>query len=179
MHISFVKLQAQYFPLLLKWLDEPFISKWWDRDVEWNIGLIEKKYTPYTKGYKESNGIRKPIHAFIIQVDDVPIGYIQYYNKYDFPPEKNFSLDKMPASLAAIDFYIGEKDYIGKGIGAKLLGKFLMGYVFKKFNACFVDPASSNNAAIHTYRKVGFKVIQEIPEAAVTWMIIQKDMLND
>jgi aminoglycoside 6'-N-acetyltransferase len=174
MHITFTKLQKEHFILLLQWLYEPHVRAWWDKNVAWTDELIEKKYIPYTKGYKILGNIKKPIHAFIIQVEDVPVGYIQYYNKYDFPPEQGYEVEGLSDSLAAIDFYIGEKEYLGKGIGAEAIQLFLKEYVFKKFDACFVDPDTANKAAISTYEKAGFSLVKEMPELAVMWMVALK-----
>ena len=113
------------------------------------------------------------MHAFVIEVDKVPVGYIQYYNKYDFPPEQGYSVEGLPESLAAIDFYIGEEQYLGKGIATQALTDFLQNHVLKDFTACFVDPDTENKAAIRTYEKAGFKVVKEMPELAVVWMVAQ------
>lgn len=172
MHVTFTPLQKTHFPLLLKWLYTPHLRIWWDPNTDWTNELIEKKYTPYTQGFKILGDIKKPMHAFIIMINETPIGYIQYYNKHDFPPEQGYSTEEFPKPLAAIDFYIGEKDYIGKGLGQKTLHNFLNEHVFKKYNACFVDPDTANKTAIHTYEKVGFKIIKEIAELTITWMII-------
>ncbi len=163
----FCNLNSSHFPLLLKWLNAPHVKRWWDQDVNWTSKLITKKYTPYTQGFKILGDIKKPMHAFVIQIDQTPVGYVQYYNKYDFPPQQGYSLDGLPGSLAAIDFYIGEKDYLGKGIGTKVLKAFLQEYVFKGFQNCFVDPDSNNQIAIRTYEKVGFKIIKTIEMATL------------
>lgn len=170
-NITFAKLQKIHFPLLLKWLYTPHVRAWWDQNVDWTAELIEKKYTAYTEGFKILGNIKKPMHAFIIEVDRVPVGYIQYYNKYDFVPEQGYSVEGLPESLAAIDFYIGEEEHLGKGIATQALTDFLSSYVFKKFDACFVDPDTANKAAIRTYEKAGFRAVKQIPELAVTWMV--------
>lgn len=111
------------------------------------------------------------MHAFVIEVDKVPVGYIQYYDKYDFPPQQGYSVEGLPESLAAIDFYIGEENYIGQGIGTEILRLFLKEHVFVKFDACFVDPDTANKVAIRAYEKAGFTIVKEISELAVTWML--------
>lgn len=174
MNITFAPLQKTHFPLLLKWLYAPHARQWWDKDVNWTPELIEKKYTPYTEGFKILGNIKKPMHAFVIEANKVPVGYIQYYDKYDFPPEQGYSVEGLPESLAAIDFYIAEEEYLGKGIATQALTDFLKTHVFKDFTACFVDPDTANEAAIRTYEKAGFKVVKEIPELAVTWMVCKK-----
>ena len=72
-------------------------------------------------------------------MNKIPIGYIQYYDKHDFRPEKGYEIKDLPNSLAAIDFYIGELEYIGKGLGSEVLKLFINEYVFKKFDACLLD----------------------------------------
>ena len=171
MKITFIKLQQKHFPLLLRWLESPHVKEWWDQDIQYTSELINKKYISYTQEYKILDNIKKPIHAFIIKVDNKPIGYIQYYDKYDFPPEQGYDVKELPESLAAIDFYIGEKSYLGRGIGTKALRFFLKKYVFKSFNTCFVDPNTTNKTAIRTYEKAGFITTKEIKELAITWMV--------
>jgi len=107
-------------------------------------------------------------------VDDVPIGYIQCYNAYDFPGGERGALEGLPRSLAAIDFYIGDPNFVGQGFGPLLLNEFLQLYVWQKFDACFVDPDSANTSAIRAYEKAGFEIIKTIQEGKITWMLKKK-----
>lgn len=129
MNIAFEALKKKHFPLLLRWLKMPRVKKWWDKDVNWTMELIEEKYSSYTKGFKcitlETQVIEKPMHAFIISYNGVDIGYIQYYNKHDFQSEQDYDISCLPKNLAAFDWYIGELEYVGKGIGSKVLSLFL------------------------------------------------------
>ena len=81
--------------MLLKWLETPHVKKWWDQNVKWTPELIQKKYSDYVKGFKilklQNTVIKKPMHAFVIRVNGKSIGYIQYYNKHDFPPEQGYN----------------------------------------------------------------------------------------
>ncbi|MDE5066702.1 GNAT family N-acetyltransferase [Wolbachia endosymbiont of Drosophila leontia] len=164
-NITFKALKEEHFLLLLKWLETPHVKLWWDADINWTPELIEKKYSNYVKGFKrlklETQIIEKPMHAFIINCDGVDIGYIQYYNKHDFPPEQGYDTSELPESCAAIDWYIGELDYVGKGIGPQALNIFLNEFVFKVSENAFVDPDTANVRAIRVYEKVGFKKIRE------------------
>jgi len=174
MSINFIPLYKDHFPLLLKWLLTSHVRRWWDKDVDWTMERIQKKYILYTEGYKILGEIKKPMHAFIIDYQDTPIGYIQYYNKHDFPPEQGYPVGDLPESLAAIDFYIGETEFLGRGLGAAAVQLFLTQHVFESYNACFVDPDSVNLHAIRSYEKAGFHKIKEIPELVVTWMVYRK-----
>jgi aminoglycoside 6'-N-acetyltransferase len=161
-NITFKALKEEHFLLLLKWLETPHVKKWWDADINWTPELIEKKYSNISKRLKlKTQIIEKPMHAFIINCDGVDIGYIQYYNKHDFLPEQGYDTSELPESCAAIDWYIGELDYVGKGIGPQVLNIFLNEFVFKVSENAFVDPDTANVRAIRVYEKVGFKKIRE------------------
>lgn len=175
MSIDFLPLTEAHLPLLLKWLETPHVKEWWDQDVVWTEELIREKYSSYVQGYKrlEIAGkiVKKPIHAYIINYNNNPIGYIQYYNAYDFPREQGDKLEDLPLSLASIDLFIGEKEYIGEGIGPLLMDQFIQNYIFKNFSAVFVDPDTGNTGAIKAYKKCGFKIVRKFSNKKIVWMI--------
>lgn len=176
MKITFTPLNKEHFPLLLKWLESPNVKKWWSG--EYTKESIEQKYTPYTEGYKVLGDSKKPMHAFIIEANNTPVGYIQYYNKYDFPPEQGYTVEGLPESLGALDFFIGEKDYLGKSLGKKALRFFLVQHVGKQYENCFVDPDTTNTKAIESYKKAGFKIVKELEDKNITWMLYEKEAAN-
>lgn len=170
MKISFKPLATTDFENLLKWLQKPHVKKWWDTDVNYTKEAIQEKYGSYVDGYKKTGSERKPIHAFIIYFNDTPIGYIQYYNAYDFP-RGGYQLHNLPKSLAAIDMFIGDENYLGKGIGSKSLELFLDSHVLTEFDYAFVDPDVSNLAAIKTYENAGFKPFDDQTTESVVLMV--------
>jgi uncharacterized cupin superfamily protein/ribosomal protein S18 acetylase RimI-like enzyme len=152
MKIEFKPLSESHFPLLLKWLESNRIKQWWDQDIIHTEESIKEKYTSYTQGYKIKNAEKKPISAFIIYADHNPVGYIQLYNAYDFD-----QIVDLPKSLGKIDFFIGEEEYLGKGIARKALIRFN----YQDFDYIFVDPDIDNFAAIRTYESAGFRILKE------------------
>jgi aminoglycoside 6'-N-acetyltransferase len=158
--IHFEPLSESYFPLLLKWLKEPHVRAFWDKGINWDEARVREKYTSYVQGYKLVLGIAEPLFAFVIFLDEQPIGYIQFYDAHKFPREGYKLEDALPdyahVKLAALDLFIGEKGVVGRGVGTSVLKLFLSKYVWPKFNACFVDPDSRNLAAIRAYEKAGF-----------------------
>jgi len=176
MIITFQPLQEAHLPLLLKWLETPHVKAWWDQDVQWTPKLIKEKFGTYVQGYKVEEGLKKPMRAYIISIDDVPIGYIQLYNAHDFPREDNILLTDLPNSLAALDIFIGEEGYVGKGLGAKIMKQFLEEYVDPSYDACFVDPDTANIKAIRAYEKAGFKKVKTIKDGAVIWMVRERPL---
>ncbi|MBD0391509.1 GNAT family N-acetyltransferase [Wolbachia endosymbiont of Pentalonia nigronervosa] len=67
----------------------------------------------------------------------------------------------LPESCADIDWYIGNPDYIGKGIGTQALSIFLNEFVFEDFKNVSVDSDTANIGAIRIYERVGFKKVRE------------------
>ncbi len=123
MNVTFTPLDKSHFQLMLKWLESPHVKKWWDEDIIYTLDVVKEKYGSYIHGYKQINGINRPISAFIIFKNSEPIGYIQIYNMYDFPPLK--LLLGLPENLGAFDIFIGEEKYLGKGMGSTAIIKFL------------------------------------------------------
>jgi RimJ/RimL family protein N-acetyltransferase len=168
MHINFISLAESHFPLMLKWLETPHVKAWWNKEIKWTPALIEKKYTDYVKGYKLEKNVPKPIGAYIIYAESTPIGYIQIYNAYDFARSK--LLTGLPESLAAFDVFIGEPDYLKRGIGSRAIIQFLEKHG-AAYTHIFVDPENANLAAIRAYEKAGFKKINPTQNINETWMI--------
>lgn len=169
MKIIFKPLQKADLTLLLKWLKTAHVKAFWDPETEWTKALVLEKYGTYVKGYKLENGIEKKISAFIIQVDDHSVGYIQAYNAYDF--QRSMPLEDLPSSLAALDFLIGEPSYLKKGIGTLAIKSFLEIFLKKNYKYVFVDPNIQNTAAIKTYQKAGFIKRKENFNTKEIWML--------
>lgn len=172
MNIKFILLSESHFPLLLKWLEAPHVKIWWDKEVNWTPELIREKYASYAKGYKLENGVAKAISAYIISVDDTPIGYIQMYNAYDFSRSK--LLRGLPSSLAALDIFIGEEQYLKQGIASKAIVRFLHEYS-NAYTHVLADPENTNLAAVRAYEKAGFKKNDKQPGTGKIWMIRQQN----
>ena len=165
MKIEFKPFSENHFPLMLKWLSAPHVKAWWDNHVNHTETSIKEKYSSYVNGYKLESGEKKAIHSYIIHVDNNPVGYIQIYNAYDFARSK--PLVGLPKSLAAIDFFIGDADYIRKGISTEVLESF----DYEGYQNILVGPDMNNIAAIRTYEKAGFKKIMEDSDINKIWMI--------
>jgi RimJ/RimL family protein N-acetyltransferase len=169
MHITFEPLAKSHLSLLLRWLEAPHVKAWWDQGVHWTPKLIQEKYGSYIEGYKIQDGIQKEIHAYIIYIDTKPIGYIQFYNAYDFP--RSAPLIDLPPSLGAFDIFIGEENYIGKNVGSRAIVMFLDEYCTNKYTHIFADPDINNIVALNAYTKAGFKKIKESTETKEIWML--------
>jgi RimJ/RimL family protein N-acetyltransferase len=64
----------------------------------------------------------------------------------------------------SMDFGIGNKDFIGKGLAALTLEEFIKYFakhIEPEAKMFLIDPDMENPRAIHVYQKAGFKVVSE------------------
>ena len=181
MTIAFEPLNESHFSLLFKWVETPHVKRWWDSDVNWTMELIRKKSESYVNGFKvlhlkDGQTITKPIRALIIKHDETPVGYIQYYNKHDFPSHHGYDSIELPESCAGIDMYIGEPEYLGRGIASMALNQLIKQEIFPKYRYAFVDPELNNEGAIKAYGRAGFKPIRSFSKEGVLWMLRSSDV---
>ena len=94
----------------------------------------------------------------MIEFDDVPIGYIQFYTQDErgYPPHER---------TWGIDLYIGEPEYWGCGIGTQLV-RATAEYCLRVEHAdrVLIDPEAWNTRAIKCYEKAGFTKVRLLPQ---------------
>lgn len=151
--ISFRALRASDLTMMHRWLRSPHVARWW-RSAEYTYQKVEEEYVPYVEG-------REPVRPFVILHEDVPIGYIQGYRiSHD---EEYAGLVGVEAS-AGVDLFIGEADYLHRGLGGPILRRFLAEEIFSDpgVEVCVIGPEPKNAAAIRAYEKVGFRYFKKI-----------------
>ncbi|MDQ3076451.1 MAG: acetyltransferase [bacterium] len=151
--ITFRRLQKSDLNLMFIWLNEAHVHKWWGQD-----GTSQEEIT---EQYIQVINGKEPTRGFIISYNEKPIGYIQTYTINDYP-EYVEQLDLK--DLAGMDIFIGDKDFTGKGLGAKIIKKFTKDIVFPMFqdvSGCIADPATLNSASIGAFQKAGFEYLKD------------------
>lgn len=159
MTITFEPLHESHFPLLLKWLKAPHIKKWWDQDVFYTKELIKEKFGKRIHdGIDLLNNPKDKIYAYIICVNKERIGYIQAYNAHHFSHDISAILD----SVCGVDLFIGEKSFLYKGWGVRILNEFEEQVLAPHFAYCLLDPSKDNLSAITAFTKSGFNVMEPL-----------------
>lgn len=132
------------YQLLYKWCSKEYIYLNFEQR-KLSFPEIKEKY------YKRilSNSF---INTFLIRYNKDKIGLIQYQSfKNEYGISKGIE----------IDIFIGEENYLHKGIGKKAIN--LLIDKLKKENHVFVMlPLKTNIKAINCYLKVGFKIEKEL-----------------
>lgn len=134
---AFRQLTSADFPRMLEWLSKEHIKKWWNDGDD----TLEKVAAHYGK---ESDDVKKFVLIETRENVEKPIGYFQYY----FAPDNEIGIDQ----------FIGEENYLDKGIGEKTIKMFIELIKHNhKPKAIILDPSPDNKRAIRCYEKVGFK----------------------
>jgi aminoglycoside 6'-N-acetyltransferase len=165
-NISFRKLEQRDLSMLQGWLNAPHIQGIYEK-APVSMEEVEEKYNA-----RILENAR--VKSFVILHDDKPIGYIQAYRVSDDPRyEKAFAL---PYDAAGIDLFIGEKEYVGKGLGSNIIKKFTKEVVFSLFDVeyCIADPGVKNTPSMRAFEKAGFKPVKTIidPEDGSTSQVV-------
>jgi RimJ/RimL family protein N-acetyltransferase len=146
--ITFKSITESDLKKLYEWLHTPHVKKWWYPDVlPWDQFVAKYR--------KKLNSDRE--WGYIIHANQMPIGYIQYYDAHKLPD--NFG-NVDPEGTYGMDLYIADPAYIGKGYGTQTLRDFIA-FIKQKQDVkkIIIDPHVENIAAIKTYEKVGFKQV--------------------
>ncbi len=151
--ISFRPLQRSDFLLLQQWFVSPHIAVWWNERTD--LASIEAKYGPRVDG-------TEPTQVFLVEHEDTPIGWIQWYLWADFPTHAQ-QLGADPSS-AGIDLAIGESSMTGLGLGPVTIREFLRQFVITNpaVRAVITDPEESNLRSLRAFNKAGFKAVKAV-----------------
>lgn len=149
----FERLRAEDLPLVHRWLHTPHVYRWWHADAG-TYEEVSAQYSAYIEG-------REPVEPYLILYGNRPVGYIQSYRISD--DGEYTELVGIEAS-AGVDLFIGEEDLLHKGLGPRLIRRFLEEIVFANegIEVCIIDPEPENGAAIRAYEKVGFRHFKSV-----------------
>ncbi|HSV72466.1 MAG TPA: GNAT family N-acetyltransferase [Chthonomonadales bacterium] len=155
--LAFRRLCLGDLPLLHQWLSSGPPRQWFARR-DMGYHEVVEHYRPYIAG-----GL--PTHAFLALYDDHPVAYLQYYLIRDYP-EYSRQIRVCPCS-AGLDLFIGDQDYLHRGLGAPMLRRFMAEVVFVETEAdcCHVGPDETNVAAIRCYERAGFAFVKRVQVA--------------
>ena len=153
--ISFRRLRSSDLTLMHRWLNTPHVRHWW-YDEGTSYQEIEEKYLPRIEG-------QELVRPFVILHEGGPVGFIQYYPISAEDDETYTGLVGVENSTG-VDLFIGEPEYLYRGLGSHVIRRFLSEYVFSDpgVEVCVIGPEPKNVAAIRAYEKAGFRYFKTI-----------------
>ena len=146
--IQFRPVVQSDYPLLHRWFNTPHVQEFYSLG-EWSTRAICNKFSRHVDGASDVDG-------FIIEYDNVSIGFIQHY------PYKNYTLSELaiPANIinemAGVDLFIGQPEFLGKGLGTQVVHAFLSQKIWPSYAHCLADPDLRNERAIKLFKRCGF-----------------------
>ena len=150
--IRFRPLSEEDLAVLHDWLHTPHVQMWWDTPA-----TLEEMRAEYLPRIQDEH----PATPFVILCDDAAIGYIQTY-----PVRAGEWGDLAPPGAIGLDLFIGDPAYVHRGLGPRILTRFLNEIAFARSDAarCFVDPPAHNRVAIRAFEKAGFRYVGTVHE---------------
>lgn len=131
-------------PLLERWDEEPDVVAS-DPTDDWHWGEELAKTPPWRE-------------QLVIEVDGVPVGFIQIIDPAE--EETHYWGDCGPG-LRAIDIWIGEAEYRGRGVGGAAMREAIRRcFAPPEVEAIIIDPLVSNVDAIRFYERLGFQFVE-------------------
>lgn len=169
--IHFEQLNSNHFKILHHWYNKLHVQTFYSLR-EWTFEEICKKMISNINSEKKS---------FIIQLNHIPIGYIQ-----SFPLiENKFLSEEIIKKGRGLDLFIGEEAYLYKGLGALIIKSFLKKYIWPAFHYCIVDPDKRNEPSLRLFQKCGFKPhlqidsINDMNKTVSLQVLIKKKLLSN
>lgn len=167
MKFEFKPVTPNDYELLHTWLNRKHVAKNWNGPQS-----FDEVKTKYDK--KRSSHF---VFPYMVYLNNEPIGYIQSYQA-DLVGHGWW--ENEPHGTWGVDQFIGEENFIGKGLGPLFLKQFTDKLLTQpEVNRIITDPSPSNTSAIRAYEKAGFKKvgIQDTPDGPA--MIMEIDTLSN
>ena len=143
MQYRFETLMRDDFPMIHSWLAKAHIGGWW------GSGAVE------TKLMDEDIESGKTDMRIVWDVPaDHPFAYIQDYDTQTFDMPHYVDL---PAGARAIDTFLGDPEYLGKGHASGYLRQRAQQLIDAGAPCVVVDPSPENARAVAAYAKAGFE----------------------
>jgi aminoglycoside 6'-N-acetyltransferase len=157
------KMTQADFQVMAQWLSTNEVLEFYGNVNEpFSVERVKTKYGPRIDG-------TVPIHPYIVELDQVPIGYMQQY----YLSEETQNAYGYPARLKiyGIDQFIGVPELFNKGIGTMMVKKF-MDFLYEAtgVDVIILDPDVSNARAIRCYEKCGFRKVKPINDGKLLLM---------
>lgn len=156
-------LRDNDIPLVESWLNKDHVKRWYEIP---NLGVT---IDDWITEIKERNGQYKWLTHLIVMWQGSPIGLCQYYKCVDSKDE-DFGTLSLTGSYG-IDYLIGETEYIGKGLGKRMI-TVLVDKIFSFQDSQIVtaDIDKDNKASEKALLSCGFRLL----EAESSRYILQK-----
>ena len=158
MKISFEKASPSHIDIIFHWLAEPHMMEFWDNTQAHKDDILN-----FIHGQKQ-HYFEGTTHYWIGLNDNIPYAFVLsdiLKSEQDLPDIYREYLS-LSGHTISLDFGIGNKDFLGKGLGAKTLCAFMdfyQNHIDPLADTFCIDPDKNNPRAKHVYKKAGFEEV--------------------
>lgn len=108
--------------------------------------------------WPEEIAMQSDIFQYIAEMDGRPFGVMQLIDPHIEPTHY---WGEIEPNLRALDIWIGEKEYLGKGYGTQMMRLALgLSFADPAVTAVMIDPLASNIRAHRFYQRLGFAPVE-------------------
>ncbi len=136
-------------------LSDLMILKYWDTQ-EHVINANPNDDGDYENELMKDHNWRQNLMA---EINGKPIGFLQIIDPFE---EETRYWGNVEQNMRAIDIWIGEPEYLGKGYGTQMMKMaFELCFSDPKVKGILIDPLENNIDAIRFYQRLGFSFIEK------------------
>lgn len=143
---SFRPMTRDDLPMFRDWLAKPHVRGWWG-DPGTEAGLVQKDMD------------EARVEMRLACLGGTPFAFIQDYNAHAFGAPHYAD---QPRDARAIDTFLGDPAYLGKGHGAGYIAARLAD-LRRSYKVILTDPDPTNTRAVAAYRRAGFRPLDIRP----------------
>jgi aminoglycoside 6'-N-acetyltransferase len=135
-------------PKVAEWRQQPHVLKWWAADGEPTLERVTEQYSADIDG-------TSPTRIWVAEVNGRSVGFVQDYRVGDYP---DYALLAPDPDAIGLDFAIGEPEWVGRGLGVRILWAWMLKtrHRLPDAKAYFAAPDHRNAASLRVLDKLGF-----------------------
>lgn len=160
LNLIFKPADITHRDLIHCWLQQDYIAQWIHGVGLQNTLSGLEKWINYPDLNKTTDRTLSLTQHWIGYDEDIPFVYLLTSNVDKSSDNVYAKQAKQTGHAITLDIFIGNTDYLGKGIAATTIQTFLSCH-FSDVAEILIDPEKTNTKAIHVYQKAGFSIVDE------------------
>lgn len=136
-------------PDLARWRAAPHVQRWWHAEEPPTLDGVTRAYGAAVDGMA-------PTRMWVAEANGRSIGFVQDYRICDHP---EFALLAPSPDAIGCDYAIGEPEWVGRGLGARVVWSWMQRALrrFPEAPTFFAAPDHRNESSLRVLDKCGFE----------------------
>jgi aminoglycoside 6'-N-acetyltransferase len=156
--ITWRPLRAADLPLLVQWLREPQVARWWNHET--TAEAVARDFGPSVRG-------EEPGEDLVVMLNGRPVGLLERSPIGNYPDElaEFAAIVDVPDGAIVLDYLIGESWLRGRGLGTRMIAAAVEDTwrAYPSAPCVLVAVVAANAASWRALEKAGLQRIAEGP----------------